>query len=229
MREGYRNACGHCSSKSFLLMNFNDLMSLMKVLQPPTLRVTSHTATLRATPPMAFSDLLRLNLSPSSGRELNQRFVAGMGRTAGAVSVVTTDGTAGRFGQTVSAMMSVTADPPTLAIGLFRGAPVADAVRTNRCFAVNVLSTGDLAAAQSFSGQADIAARYKFGDGWTSLRTSSPVRLAAVAVFDCHAEQFLIAGSHLLILGRVVEAIAGEGEGLTYSHRSYGRHLPLGG
>jgi flavin reductase len=175
----------------------------------------------------ASSDLLRLALSPATSDELRARFVAGMGRTAGAVAVVTTNGTAGRFGQTVTALMSVSADPPTLAIGLFRGVPVADAVRTNRCFAVNVLSVEDRSVAQAFAGQGAVSTRYTFDDAWTSLRTGSPVRTSASATFDCHAEQFLVAGSHLLILGRVVEAASAAVDGLTYADRSYGHHVPL--
>jgi flavin reductase len=176
---------------------------------------------------MAFQPPLRLDLSESGDHEIRRRFIAGMGRLPAAVTVVTTAGSAGRFGQTVTAAMSVSADPPTLVIGLFRGAPVADAVRTNRCFAVSVLSTDDVEVAQGFAGQTDLAARYKFDDGWSALRTGSPVRTGAAAAFDCHAEQFLVAGSHLLIVGRVVDALSSDADGLTYSARSYGRHTPL--
>lgn len=172
-------------------------------------------------------DLHRLELSPATSPDVRQRFVAGMGKATAAVTLVTTDGTAGRFGQTVTAMMSVSADPPTLVIGLFRGAPVADAVRTNRCFAVNVLSTHDVAVAQNFAGASGPDKRYKFTDGWGSMRTGSPVLATSAASFDCHAEQFLVAGSHLLIVGRVVAAQAGDAETLIYGSRTYGAHAAL--
>ncbi|WP_159502021.1 flavin reductase family protein [Microbacterium sp. 18062] len=172
-------------------------------------------------------DPVRLSLTPSTDAELRRRFIAGMGRTTGAVTVITTDGTAGRFGQTVTAMMSVSADPPALVIGLFRGAPVADAVRTNRCFAVNVLGVDHLDIAQAFAGQGGPSSRYRFGEEWTSLRTASPILTTAPAAFDCHAEQFLVAGTHLLIVGRVVEAHATDTTGLTYVSRAYGHHSPL--
>ncbi|UJW29625.1 flavin reductase family protein [Saccharothrix sp. AJ9571] len=170
---------------------------------------------------------LRLALSPSASDELRRRFIAGMGRTTGAVTIVTTEGTAGRFGQTVTAMMSVSADPPTLVVSLYRAAPVADAVRANQCFAVNVLSVEHLDAARAFAGQGGSSSRYRFGDEWTSLRTGSPVLPTAAAAFDCHAEQFLVAGSHLLIVGRVVDVRATDAHGLTYADRAYGRQEPL--
>ena len=173
------------------------------------------------------SEPLHLDLSPAHGSEIRDRFVSGMGRTAGAVSIVTTAGHAGRLGQTVTAMMSVSADPPTLVIGLFRGAPVADAVRTNRVFAVSVLGVDDVTVARDFAGQSGPQTRYRFDEGWTTLRTGSPVRATASAVFDCHAEQFLITGSHLLIIGRVVDAAASDVDGLVYRNRAYGRHTPL--
>ena len=42
--------------------------------------------------------------------DLRQRFLAGMSQAACTVNVVTTDGPAGRFGLTISAMASVSAD-----------------------------------------------------------------------------------------------------------------------
>lgn len=72
--------------------------------------------------------------------QLRQSFVEAMSRTTAAVTIVTTDGIAGRFGQTVSAATSVTADPPVLLVCLFTRTPVAEAVYANGCFAVNVLS-----------------------------------------------------------------------------------------
>ena len=48
----------------------------------------------------------------TSHPELRQRFLTGMSNAACTVSVVTTDGPAGRFGVTVSAMASVSADTP---------------------------------------------------------------------------------------------------------------------
>lgn len=178
-------------------------------------------------PMSSSSDSARLDLTPSDDPELRQAFISAMGGAAASVTVITTDGAAGRLGQTVTAMMSVCAEPPTLVIGLYRGVPVADAVRTNRCFAVNVLAHDDVQLARDFAGQNDFETRYKFGEGWTSLRTGSPARLGAAAVFDCHAEQFLTVGTHLLIVGRVVSVSSQAVPTLTYMNRSYGQHVPL--
>lgn len=89
---------------------------------------------------------------------------------------------------------------------LFRGAPVADAVRTNKCFAVSVLAATDAAIADDFAGQAQIDTRYRFGNGSAHIRTGSPARTSAAAVFDCHAEHLIVVGTHLLTVGYVASA-----------------------
>jgi flavin reductase (DIM6/NTAB) family NADH-FMN oxidoreductase RutF len=50
-----------------------------------------------------------------------------MRRVASSVTVVTTDGAAGRFGTTVSAFSSVSADPPTVLVCLFAQSRIAKA------------------------------------------------------------------------------------------------------
>src|SRR3982074_2355730 len=69
-----------------------------------------------------------------------EQFLAAMGLATSAVSVVTTDGAAGGYGQTVSAMCSVSAAPPTLLVCVNRGSPLAAAIAVNECFAVNLLA-----------------------------------------------------------------------------------------
>ena len=53
----------------------------------------------------------------------SQDFRAAMGLAATGVSVVTTDGPSGRFGLTVSAVSSVSADPPLVLICINRKSP----------------------------------------------------------------------------------------------------------
>lgn len=124
-----------------------------------------------------------------------------MSRTAAAVTVVTTDGIAGRFGQTVSAATSVSADPPLLLACLFARTPVADAVYANGCFAVNVLSPDQRSVSDTFAGRAPASSRYAFDRHWRTLHTGSPVRLDAAAVFDCDLRHAVVAGTHAVFFG----------------------------
>lgn len=79
-------------------------------------------------------------------------FVAAMGLAATGVSVVTTDGPAGRFGLTVSAVSSVSAEPPLVLVCINRKSPAMAAVEANGVFAVNLLSAAHRAYAETFSG-----------------------------------------------------------------------------
>ena len=66
-------------------------------------------------------------------------FVEAMSRAVSGVSIVTTDGQAGRFGQTVSAMSSVSADPPLLLVCINRKSPTCTAGSLSlACWAVGV-------------------------------------------------------------------------------------------
>ena len=69
-------------------------------------------------------------------------FIEGMSRVAAAVSIVTTDGAAGRDGMAVTAMSPVSADTerPTLLICVKSTSRPAPVIRANGVFCVNVLA-----------------------------------------------------------------------------------------
>jgi flavin reductase (DIM6/NTAB) family NADH-FMN oxidoreductase RutF len=168
----------------------------------------------------------RVDLPGGCDPALRQAYVTAMARTAAAVSVVTTDGAAGRFGQTVSAATSVTADPPALLVCLYRATAAADAVLANGCFAVNVLGPAHRGLSDVFAGRGAVGERYAFDDAWAPARTGSPVRTDVPAAFDCVLLHAFVVGTHVVCVGRVVAATSSAVEGLTYRDRGYGRHLP---
>ena len=85
-------------------------------------------------------------MDPTIGKRAveRDRFLAAMRRVAATVTVVTTAGPGGRLGLTVSAMSSVSADPPSLVVGIHSGSPVAAAITRNSCFAVNLLDASQV-------------------------------------------------------------------------------------
>jgi flavin reductase (DIM6/NTAB) family NADH-FMN oxidoreductase RutF len=164
---------------------------------------------------------MRVHLPHNKDRELRAGYLRAMSRMTAAVSVLTTNGVAGRFGQTVSAVTSVCADPPTLLACLYADTPVAEAVRVNRCFAVNVLSERHVDIAESFAGRTAVESRYRFDDEWRARRTGSPVRTDLPAVFDCELADFAEAGTHIVLFGRVIGVGSLELPDLTYRDRRY--------
>ena len=152
------------------------------------------------------------------------RFVNAMRGAATGVNIVTTDGTAGRYGITVSAFSSVSAEPPMLLVCINRRSPVCDALATNRCFTVNVLSTLHESLANTFAGKADAGAPYDFGAAcWKESATGAPMLAGSVAGFDCTLTGTLDAGTHRIFIGTVVEVATAASDPLLYSNRMYGR------
>jgi flavin reductase (DIM6/NTAB) family NADH-FMN oxidoreductase RutF len=156
-----------------------------------------------------------------------QEFIAAMGLAATGVSVVTTDGPAGRFGLTVSAVSSVSAEPPLVLVCINRKSPAAGAVAGNRVFAVNLLAASHMAYAETFSGRPRAGNPFDFANhDWRGGVTGLPLVAGATAAFECNTHDCLDAGTHRIFIGRVVAAHRGEAAPLVYCNRAFGRILP---
>ncbi len=164
-----------------------------------------------------------LSANPTGTADRNA-FVNAMRGAVTGVNVVTTDGAAGRFGVTVSAFSSVSADPPMVLICINRRSPAGAAVSENGRFCVNVLSTKQRAIADTFAGYPAEGAPYDFTAArWDEGYTGAPSLLDAIAAFDCVVETTIDAGSHTVFIGRVLGVKEGEGRPLLYTERLYGR------
>jgi flavin reductase len=150
-------------------------------------------------------------------------FRSAMARLGAAVNIVTTDGPAGLHGLTVSAICSVTDEPPTLLVCVNRAARANSALKKNKVLCVNVLAAHHAALAQSFASRG-LAITERFGDpsAWSRLRTGSPVLEDAVAVIDCRIASVHEVGTHSVFFCEV-EAVhaSGRDPGLIYFDRAY--------
>ncbi|MHB8505753.1 MAG: flavin reductase family protein [Acidimicrobiales bacterium] len=155
-------------------------------------------------------------------------YLQSMAQAATGVTVVTTDGRAGRWGQTVSAMCSVSAQPPTLLVCVNRRSPLVPAVEANGAFSVNVLAAGQAGVADTFAGRPGGGRPYDFACApWDHLDSGCPGLRGASAVFDCRLEDATDSGTHRVFFGAVVGCRRTPAEPLTYAGRRYGRHAPL--
>jgi flavin reductase (DIM6/NTAB) family NADH-FMN oxidoreductase RutF len=149
-------------------------------------------------------------------------FISAMSAAVTGVSVVTTDGTSGRLGLTVSSMTSVSADPPMLLVCINRRSPIVEAIRANGVFAVNVLGAHQAAVADTFAGRHDTAEPYDFASAeWRRAPGGTPLLVGAAARFDCRPASTADAGSHTIIVGEVVAADRGAVQPLAYVRRAY--------
>ena len=168
-----------------------------------------------------------VDTSPTD-RALSAGFIDAMSRVATSVTIVTTDGKAGRFGLTVSAMSSVTADPPTLLICINRHNPIDAAIRENQVFGVNALRADQRWVAETFAGRPRRGTPYDFQAGsWHIENTGSPLLIGAVAWFDCVLIAAHHVGTHTIAIGRVVASGTEPGTPLIYGRRSFGELVQL--
>ncbi|MBL0371458.1 flavin reductase [Rhizobium sp. KVB221] len=163
--------------------------------------------------------------------ELRQLFVEGMSRVASAVTVVTTDGEAGRHGVTVSSMTSVSADTtkPSLLISVHHLSPACEAIRKNGRFCANVLSGSQSGLSDLFSGRLKPESGDRFAEtAWHAGATGAPVIEGAIVSFDCALRTALVWGTHCIFIGEAENIEMSEQRSpLVYANRGYRRAVPI--
>jgi flavin reductase len=165
---------------------------------------------------------------PGERDELKEAFLGAMARVVSSVTIVTTDGPAGRFGVTVSAMSSVSADPPMLLVCINKRSPASKGVTANRRFGVNVLAADQVEVARIFAGRPRAGTPFDFtATEWVEQVTGSPILKHAVAAFDCRLHHTHDEGTHRIFIGEVLEAVASPGDPLLYGRRTFKRPAPI--
>jgi flavin reductase len=160
--------------------------------------------------------------------EQRAQFIEAMSHIVSGVSIVTTDGPAGRFGLTVSSFCSLDADPPMVLVCVNQRSPLLQAIIQNRVLAVSILAESQAELADAFAGRPQSGAAYDFGRaGWTSGETNSPLLEGAVAVFDCDLAGHYEAATHVIFTAKVRRSTLDPQTPLLYTRRAYGRPGPL--
>lgn len=151
-----------------------------------------------------------------------EAFTNALVRAANSVSIVTTDGTGGIAGLTVSSVCSVCADPPVILVCVSRDNKFCDAIADNQVFCVNLLSSSQQQLANVFAGLSEDPDEDRFLHGqWQSRITGSPVLQASLSSLDCELTDTHPHGTHHIYVGRVVAITSSAQEPLIYSQRTY--------
>ena len=157
---------------------------------------------------------------------IRDQFIEGMSRAACTVTVVTTDGAAGRAGVTVSAMTSVSADSPSpsLLVCVHHKSAAADAILKNGAFCANVLRDDQSHVSDTFAGRLKTPSGDKFDCAeWRVLKSGAPVLSNALVAFDCHLRNHFQWGSHFIFIGELADIAVNEAlPPLIYANRAYG-------
>ncbi|GHT83813.1 flavin reductase [Betaproteobacteria bacterium] len=145
-----------------------------------------------------------------------------MSRLGAAVSVISTDGSAGRFGFTATAVTSVTDTPPTLLVCMNRASYANPHFKQNGVLCVNVLA-GDQGEIAAVFANSKISSDERFArTTWETLKSGAPVMQEALVNFDCRIAAVHEVGTHSLFLCEIDAIKQGQqGSGLAYFNRAY--------
>ncbi|UZE50057.1 flavin reductase family protein [Rhodopseudomonas sp. P2A-2r] len=135
-------------------------------------------------------------------------FRKAMRHCAGAVALVTVGREEGRrTGLTVTAVCSLSDDPPSLLVCVNRKASANPRIREERCFGVSFLAEEHMPLALTFSGQKGFDGENRFGFGrWSTRVTGAPVLEEAIVSFDCELRQEFETRTHSVFVGDVRDA-----------------------
>jgi flavin reductase len=149
-------------------------------------------------------------------------FLEAMRRAAASVTVVTTGGAAGRGGLTLSAMCSLSADPPAVLVCINQLSPALERIRTNGNFCVNLLGREHKRVAEVFAGQVAELRHDRFAcTEWEEGVTGAPMLAHSLAALECVLEDEAVYATHKILIGRVINARVSSRDPLIYLDRSY--------
>jgi flavin reductase len=147
-----------------------------------------------------------------------------MASIAAAVNVVTSGGPAGLAGCTVSAVCSVTDEPPILLVCINRSSANNKIIRENGNLCVNVLSIEQVAIANQFCAKDLSVAERLAAAKWSVLETGAPALDGCVCSIDCEIASMEEVGTHTVFFC-AVKAVLQQGgmDGLIYFGRDFHR------
>jgi flavin reductase (DIM6/NTAB) family NADH-FMN oxidoreductase RutF/DNA-binding FadR family transcriptional regulator len=142
-----------------------------------------------------------------------------VGHFASGVTVVTTSDDDRLYGTTVSAVSSLSSEPPMMLVCLNRSSATHDAVARSGRYAINILSSSQGDLARAFARKGDD----KFAGVTHSLSPLGlPLLSGTLAALECVVDETATGGTHTIFLGRVVSAEARTGEPLAYYRGTFG-------
>jgi flavin reductase (DIM6/NTAB) family NADH-FMN oxidoreductase RutF len=146
------------------------------------------------------------------------QYAAALRQYAAGVVLLTVRDDIDDVGTTVTSLMSVSADPPLVAIGLAADGYPAEVLQSVGTGVVNVLAAGQAILASRFSSAGRPSARHLLESvPWHRAPGSGAIALdGALAALDCRVSTVVEADSHVLVLLSVegVPVLAADGDPL---------------
>lgn len=149
-----------------------------------------------------------------------------MASCAAGVHVITTDGAAGRFGITMTAVSSVTDEPPTLMLCVNRSAQIYPILQANGLLCVNVLSVQQVDVAEHFAGLTKLTPQERFEQHiWHRGKTGQLQIDGALAHLHGKIVAHHEVGTHGVFYAEIDEILVHEHieDALIYFRRQFGK------
>ena len=139
-------------------------------------------------------------------------FAAAMGQYAAGVCLLTVQDGIDDVGTTVSSVMSVSAAPPLVAVGLTAGGYPAEVLEQAGSCALTVLAASHAIVASRFSSAGRPSARHLLESvPWARAAGSGAIALSGgLAALDCRQERLVEAGDHVHALLAVEDVLPGD-------------------
>ena len=137
---------------------------------------------------------------------LPDEFRQSMRRHATTVAIITARNGDAYTGMAATAVMSVTAEPPTIMVAVKRTASLSPILTEAGWFCVNLLSHRHQSLVGIFSGQKKGAERFETGD-WIIDTDRPPILADAVASLVCRTSSTFEIATHTLFAGEVKDVV----------------------
>jgi flavin reductase (NADH) len=164
-----------------------------------------------------------MSSAPATLSKEQLHFRHAMAQFPAAVSIITSDGSAGRCGITASAVCSVTDSPPTVLVCINRNSAMHDVFKQNGHLCINVLSDEQEQLALHFSGATKVAMEDRFSwDIWEEGADAQPVLRDALVKLQGKIKDCKEVGSHSVMFVELSAIdVSEEKDSLIYFNRLF--------
>ena len=139
---------------------------------------------------------------------MKTKFIVALQNAVSTVSVVTTNGDGGIAGATISSFCSVSAEPATLLACIHKNTPLADSIKLNKKFCINLLSQDQVNISDIFAGREIVENKNKFDlVDWSKGEFNQPILKDSVVNFECDLSQTLDGNTHHVFFGNVLSIL----------------------
>ncbi|PKR85580.1 flavin reductase family protein [Heyndrickxia camelliae] len=139
-----------------------------------------------------------------------------MGNFATGITIVTTESAGEVYGMTVNAFMSVSLDPMLVVVSIDNKASMYEILQKTKKYAVSFLKEEQTEYSMIYADQIpgkDKVVYNRLG--------GQPVLQDALTTIACDVQDMVLAGDHMLFIGKVTEIAISEGDPLLYFGGNY--------